>query len=77
MKTEKWNKIENFPKDGDDIIVYLEIKEPVTRKYNDMAFAYVKDGEIHILEGSTFDYPVNYWEGNYKITHWMLRPNDP
>ena len=66
-----WESVEDPPKTKYcDVLLQLSFPDG---SY-DMYAGTFDNGKFEVVKPAIFEYPVNYFEGSFTITHWMLLP---
>lgn len=76
----EWINVEDrLPNHSNSFLIVIRYKE-----YNMKTFEseiqiglITRKGKIVIEEALCHEYPVNYWDGEYTVTHWQELPELP
>ena len=63
------------PAKGLEVLVCIDIEE-INSSYRAICIGEVTGDGVLVSESPVHEYPCNYWEGSYNITHWMELPKE-
>ena len=75
----EWISVKDkLPKKGVEVLISLSVKNTYNNTWDQYHDIGVKRGrKLEVNESVAYEYPVNYSEAIYKITHWMTLPKVP
>lgn len=72
----EWKNINNPPNSDEEILLQINVIDNIFKgdMYTDICIGSYFNGEYEARLPVIFDYPANYFEGTYEVTHWMKLP---